>query len=46
MNKGNEKNNPASPKISIVVPVYKEERGIRPFLLMRLNLLWLNIPGI
>src|SRR4030095_5066980 len=33
MNKGNKKNNSASPKISIVVPVYKEERGIRPFLL-------------
>jgi len=33
MNKGNQKNNPATPIISVVVPVYKEERGIRPFLL-------------
>lgn len=32
MNKGKKKNNSASPIISIVVPVYKEERGIRPFL--------------
>jgi polyisoprenyl-phosphate glycosyltransferase len=32
MNKDNKKNNSASPIISIVVPVYKEERGIRPFL--------------
>lgn len=36
MNKGNKKKHPASPEISIVVPVYKEERGIRPFL-MRLE---------
>jgi polyisoprenyl-phosphate glycosyltransferase len=33
MNKGNKKNTSASPIISVVVPVYKEERGIRPFLL-------------
>ncbi len=33
MNKGNKKNTLAYPIISIVVPVYKEERGIRPFLL-------------
>lgn len=32
MNKGNEKNNLVSPAISIVVPVYKEEHNIRPFL--------------
>jgi len=33
MNKGNKKNTSASPIISVVVPVYKEEGGIRPFLL-------------
>lgn len=33
MSKSNKKINPASPAISVVVPVYKEERGIRPFLL-------------
>jgi polyisoprenyl-phosphate glycosyltransferase len=33
MKKGKKKNNSAHPIISIVVPVYKEERGIRPFLL-------------
>ena len=32
MNKGNKKNTLASPIISVVVPVYKEERSIRPFL--------------
>jgi dolichol-phosphate mannosyltransferase len=32
MKKGNKKNKMASPIISVVVPVYKEERGIRPFL--------------
>jgi dolichol-phosphate mannosyltransferase len=32
MNKDNSKNNSAPPKITVVVPVYKEERGIRPFL--------------
>ncbi len=36
MMKGKNKNNPATPIISVVVPVYKEERGIRPFL-MRLE---------
>ncbi|HMD88864.1 MAG TPA: glycosyltransferase family 2 protein [Anaerolineaceae bacterium] len=33
MNKANKKNTSAPPIISVVVPVYKEERGIRPFLL-------------
>ncbi len=33
MNKKTKKINLASPIISVVVPVYKEERGIRPFLL-------------
>src|SRR3989304_5464141 len=33
MNKRNKKRNSASPMISVVVPVYKEERSIRPFLL-------------
>lgn len=32
MSKENMKNNSETPKISIVVPVYKEERGIQPFL--------------
>ncbi len=32
MNKSKKKNPSASPMISVVVPVYKEERGIRPFL--------------
>jgi polyisoprenyl-phosphate glycosyltransferase len=32
MSKENKKNNSETPQISIVVPVYKEERGIRPFL--------------
>ena len=32
MNKRNKKKNSASPMISVVVPVYKEEHGIRPFL--------------
>jgi polyisoprenyl-phosphate glycosyltransferase len=32
MNKGNQKNSLVSPIISVVVPVYKEEHGIRPFL--------------
>ena len=33
MNEGNKKNKTTSPIISVVVPVYKEERSIRPFLL-------------
>ena len=33
MNKGNKKNTSAHPIISVVVPVYREERGIHPFLL-------------
>jgi polyisoprenyl-phosphate glycosyltransferase len=32
MNKPNKKKDPASPMISVVVPVYKEEHGIHPFL--------------
>lgn len=32
MKRTNRKNNPAPPEISIVVPVYKEEHSIRPFL--------------
>src|SRR5260221_3438242 len=33
MMRGKNKNNPANPIISVVVPVYKQERGIRPFLM-------------
>src|ERR1700690_1653219 len=32
MNKSKKKNNLAFPEISVVVPVYQEEGGIRPFL--------------
>ena len=33
MNKGSKKNKTSDPMISVIVPVYKEEHGIRPFLL-------------